>query len=345
VSADALRANARTMRRIAGHSRVAFVLKSNAYGHGLVQTACTIEPFADALCVYALEEAVALRDAGIGCPVLILGPVQRSELHDAHATRAAIALWDSSGTYAREVASVGRDGGAPFRVHVKIDTGVSRLGLDPAQAANTIANYARHTELSIDGIFSHLAAAEEVDSPFTHVQLNRLNDVFHHSLPALRAAGVPARHIAASAATMLWPQTRLDLVRIGIALYGLWPSAATRAAVGGGQEIDARLPNRAQRRGRRRSIRRRRGAHVCVAVSAARQRLHIRRLARRRRAGRGPGRGRRPNILGRGQRSARRPSAAGTAGSVSDRGTSRYHEGRWDEGRGNGVWGPKHGKA
>lgn len=228
VSLEALRNNARRLRDLVAPARIAFAVKSNAYGHGMLETALAIEPLAAMLCVYGLEEAVALRDGGITKPLLIMGPVKPSDLEAAHETKAALALWDT-GVYALRVASVARRRNAPFPVHVKINTGLNRLGLSVRDAADAIEDYLRMPELSVEGVFSHLASAEELDSPFTLAQLA----AFESALAPVQQLQErrPVLHIAASAAAMLWPQTRLDMVRAGIALYGLWPSAATREAM------------------------------------------------------------------------------------------------------------------
>ena len=233
VDCSALRENAQTMRALAGDAKCAFVLKSNAYGHGLAETGLAVEPFADAFCVYALEEAIALRDAGVSVPVLILGPVEAKDLAEAHAARAAVTLW-STGAYARDVAAAARRRRERFPVHVKIDTGVARLGLSTQDAPDVVEEYARLPDLTIEGVYSHLAAAEELDSEFTLGQLGKFERVMARLSPVLTSQDVrPIRHLAASAATMVYPQTRLDMVRIGIALYGLWPSKQTRDAMPG----------------------------------------------------------------------------------------------------------------
>lgn len=231
VCLPALRHNARMLRDLIAPAKAAFVVKSNAYGHGSVETALAIEDLASQLCVYSLEEAVVLRDGGITAPIAILGPVPDARLDDALGAKAAIALWDTR-AYVHRVAEIARNRRRTFPVHVKIDSGTTRLGLDPRDAADAIEDYARKPELEIAGLFSHLASAEELDSPFTQRQLDRFMHVVAQVEPVLHARGVhPLRHIAASAAAMLWPQTRLDLARFGIALYGLWPSAQTREAM------------------------------------------------------------------------------------------------------------------
>ncbi len=233
ISLDAIAHNARALRDLAAPSRAAFVVKGNAYGHGIVEVARTVEPFAHRLCVYSLEEAAVLRDAGITRPVFVMGPIESSHLDEARARKVEIALWDTR-SYLRAVAESARRRNDRVPVHVKINTGTTRLGLEPRDAPDAIEDYARLPEIEIAGIFSHLSAAEELDSPFTLGQLETFNRTVQAVDETLRSKGIhPLKHIAASAAAMLWPQTRLDMVRIGIALYGLWPSPQTRVAMNG----------------------------------------------------------------------------------------------------------------
>ena len=221
IDLDAIRANAEAIARFVAPARFAAVVKANGYGHGLVEVASALDERVARFCVYALEEAVQLREAGIRSPILVMGPIEPGDLEVAHACDVQITLWDQE-AYARRVASVARRRRRPFSVHVKIETGVTRMGLAPANAPQAIENFVRTPELALDGAYSHLAAAEELDSDFTLVQLGRF-------VEAVRGAPPLTRHIAASAAALLWPQTRLDLVRVGIALYGLWPSPETQA--------------------------------------------------------------------------------------------------------------------
>jgi alanine racemase len=233
VDLNAIAQNAKRLRELVSPSKAAFVVKSNAYGHGLIPVARTVEPYAHRLCVYSVDEAVALRDAGLTREIFVMGPIGPSALDEVFVHNLEIALWDT-GSYLHDIASAARRHNARARVHVKIDTGVARLGLESHDAADAIADYLRRPEIEIAGIFSHLAAAEELDSPFTLGQLRTFEDAVQGADAALQERGVhPIRHIAASAAAMLWPQTRLDMARIGIALYGLWPSEQTRIAMNG----------------------------------------------------------------------------------------------------------------
>lgn len=224
IDLDAIRANAAAIAEFVKPARFGAVVKANGYGHGIAEVARALEGRVARFCVYEVAEAVALRDAGIASPILIMGPIEPGDLDVAHACDATITLWDTD-AYARRVASVARRRKSPFPVHVKIESGVTRLGLAPKQARSAFEQYARTPELRVDGAYSHLAAAEELDSDFTLVQLARFED-------ATRGTKLATKHIAASAAALLWPQTRLDMVRVGIALYGLWPSPETRARLG-----------------------------------------------------------------------------------------------------------------
>jgi alanine racemase len=232
VSLGALRHNAKVLRDLVGPNHAAFVVKSNAYGHGLVETALAIEPFAARICVYSYEEGLALRDGGITGPILVLGPIPPNALGDVVAAKLELALWDT-GEFARVLAAAARKHHRRAPVHVKINTGLNRLGFEPHELVDAIEDYLHLAELEIKGIFSHLSSAEEMDSPYTMHQLETFERALSHAAPLLERHDIkPIRHIAASAAAMLWPQTRLDMSRFGIALYGLWPSPQTREAMG-----------------------------------------------------------------------------------------------------------------
>jgi alanine racemase len=231
VSLGALCHNAGILRDLVGPPRAAFVVKGNAYGHGLQPTAKAIEPLAARLCVYTLEEALALRAAGITKPVLVLGPIPPGGLDDAMATQLEVALWET-GAFARQLAEAARRRQTRAVVHLKVNTDLNRLGFEPNELARALENLLGLPELTAGGIFSHLASAEELDSPYTMHQLRTFEHALAYVKPILEAHNIaPLRHIAASAAAMLWPELRLDMVRFGIALYGLMPSPQTADAL------------------------------------------------------------------------------------------------------------------
>jgi alanine racemase len=230
ISLPALRHNAALLRDLVGMRRAAFVLKGNAYGHGLVPVARAVEPFATRLCVYTVEEALALRDAGIGAPLLVMGPVPSGALDDALAADIELALWNRS-EFARRICRASANQHRPAAVHIKVNTDLNRLGFEPHDLHHAVDELLRFPEIAIAGIFSHLASAEELDSPYTMHQLAEFERALARVTPLLQSQPTPVRHIAASAAAMLWPQTRLDMARFGIALYGLNPSPQTREAM------------------------------------------------------------------------------------------------------------------
>ncbi|MGC2407365.1 MAG: alanine racemase [Candidatus Cybelea sp.] len=233
ISLRALRHNAALLRDLVGIRRAAFVLKGNAYGHGLVPAARAVEAFATRLCVYTVEEALALRDAGIGAPLLVLGPVPPAALDEALAADIELALWNRS-EFTRRLRSAAANQHRPAAVHIKVNTDLNRLGFEPHDLHHAVDELLGFPEIAIAGIFSHLASAEELDSPYTMHQLAAFETALARVAPRLTGqVPAPVRHIAASAAAMLWPQTRLDMVRFGIALYGLNPSPQTREAMAG----------------------------------------------------------------------------------------------------------------
>ncbi|MGA7094566.1 MAG: alanine racemase, partial [Candidatus Cybelea sp.] len=231
VSLGALRHNAALLRDLVGERRTAFVVKGNAYGHGLLPTARAIEPYAARLCVYTIEEALGLRTGGISAPILVMGPVPPEALDDAFGADVELALW-STREFVRRVCAAARKRQRAATIHVKVNTDLNRLGFEPHELVDALEDVIRLPEIAIAGIFSHLASAEELDSPYTMHQLDAFERALAQAKPLLdRQSLRPVRHIAASAAAMMWPQTRLDMARFGIALYGLWPSPQTREAM------------------------------------------------------------------------------------------------------------------
>lgn len=246
ISSRALRHNAQLLRDLAGAQRAAFVVKGNAYGHGLVPVAKIVEPYAVRLCTYTVDEALALRGAGISVPILVLGPIPAEALVDALDASLEIALWNR-GEFVARLGDAARSRNVTAAVHVKVNTDLNRLGVEPHELAGVVQKIGETPALRIAGIFSHLASAEELDSPYTMRQLHAFEQGLDEARPMLEGQRArPLRHIAASAAAMLWPHTRLDMARFGIALYGLWPSRQTREAMGGIPELRPALAYRSK---------------------------------------------------------------------------------------------------
>lgn len=231
ISRAALRRNAETLRDLVSPSRAAFVIKGNAYGHGLVPVAETLAPLTDRFCVFTLDEALALRAADITTRIIVLGPIEPQRFDEAIGADVELNIW-SLGKYPRELAAAAKRGHSVVPVHLKVNTDLNRLGIAPRDLAAALEELALLPEIAPVGIFSHLASAEEIDTPYTTRQLAAFDEALKEAAPIIERYDLsPIRHIAASAAAMLWPQTHLDMVRFGIAVYGLSPSPQTTQAL------------------------------------------------------------------------------------------------------------------
>ena len=229
VNLRSLASNLQRIREKVSPARVMAVVKANAYGHGLERCALHLEAAgADSLgCAY-LEEGLILRQAGVKIPILVFGGILADQLHqyinhDLDITASSISKLDLI-----EKAAEGLKRRA--RVHLKIDTGMERLGVHYYSSAAFLERLLSLKWCDVVGIFSHFARADEKDLSFTILQLERFLECARffekHSLP------IPIRHIANSAAVLRVPESYLDLVRPGISLYGVMPDPEMGNALG-----------------------------------------------------------------------------------------------------------------
>ncbi len=222
VDLASIRHNLQALRSgVADNVRQMAVVKADAYGHGAVPVARTaLETGAEWLAVATVAEGKELRDAGITAPTLVLGPIPIEDAVPAVNGQLAVTVCSRDG--AAQLAAAAVAAGAPAAVHVKIDTGMGRLGVELGEAVEFISWVTEQPGLQLAGVFSHFASADETDLTFARLQLVRFQQV----LAALeqRRVTIPLRHMANSAATLVLPESHLDLVRNGIAIYGLYPS-------------------------------------------------------------------------------------------------------------------------
>lgn len=233
IDLNALAHNYAELRRITDPAAgIMAVVKADGYGHGAVAVARTaLACDACFLAVARLNEAVILRQAGIDAPVLLFGYASPADVAWMAANRIRASV--PSLAAAKALSMNAARSGARLRVHIKIDTGMGRLGL-PADdllpfpgngaAVRDVLQIARMPNIKVEGIFTHFANADARDKSHARRQFDR----FSALLDALSEKGlrIRYRHAANSAATIEMPETHLDLVRPGIAQYGLWPSAA-----------------------------------------------------------------------------------------------------------------------
>jgi alanine racemase len=217
VDLAAVRRNVETLRPPG--TELMAVVKANAYGHGDVPVArAALAAGASWLGVALVEEGLRLREAGIGAPILLLSEPPADAVKDALYAGLTPTLYSDDAVAA--VADAAGAADRPPKVHVKVDTGMHRVGADPGAMVPLVRSMVDRG-LEVEGVWTHLARAEEVDADTTRGQLARFADV----LSALKDAGIRPRyrHAANSAATVAWPEARFDLVRVGIALYGIAP--------------------------------------------------------------------------------------------------------------------------
>jgi alanine racemase len=226
VDLAAIAANMRVLVRHVAPAGVCAVVKADGYGHGAVAVArAALDAGASWLGVALAEEGATLRDAGITAPILLLSEPQGDDMEIAVWFGLRPTVYTAAGvenvTRAAKHA-VARGAPLPVRVHLKLDTGMHRVGASPEDAVRLAEAVASHPELVLDGVYTHFAIADEPDDPFTGEQLDR----FAAALGKLRGAGYrpPVVHAANSAAAIVRPDARFDLVRIGIAMYGIPPA-------------------------------------------------------------------------------------------------------------------------
>jgi alanine racemase len=218
-----LRHNLRLLQRVAGNSKVYCVLKADGYGHGSKALARTLERAGAAgIAVALLEEAVELREAGIQAPILVMGGHYGRSYKEVLHYRLTPVVHDQGQieALADEVRYAQAD---PIKVHLKVDTGMARLGVKPEGVIAVGTGLKKHPEVQLEGLMTHLACADAADHDAMAAQL----DSFDAATEVLQTMGLEPslRHAANSAALLQLPRARMDLVRPGIALFGVEPFA------------------------------------------------------------------------------------------------------------------------
>jgi alanine racemase len=223
VDHDAIAANVAALATTAAPSLLCAVVKADAYGHGAVEVARTaLASGASWLAVALAGEGASLRAAGIDAPILVLAEPSPAEWDDVVALDLRPTVHRSVAI--RGLAEAAAAGGATLAVHLKVDTGMHRIGVPPDDALARAAEVTARPALRLEGVWTHCPVADEPGNPFTSAQATRFAAV----VDDLSAAGFrpPLVHAANSAAALDHPALRRDLVRCGIAVYGLDPSPA-----------------------------------------------------------------------------------------------------------------------
>jgi len=224
IDLKAIDANLKQFRRLLKPEvKIMAIVKANAYGHGLFEVAeQAIHSGASYLGVATLDEAITLRRRGIIHPIVMLSIAGKDEMHDLIKNKIGVCIGSEEG-YRLALRTAGILNRKAL-VHIKVDTGLNRLGFTkPDEVVSLVKKIkARRRELSLEGIYSHLASVEELNQSYTNDQIL----VFEKILKKIEALDVeiPIISIAASGAAIMLPKTLFNCVRIGIAMYGIWPS-------------------------------------------------------------------------------------------------------------------------
>ena len=229
VDLNAIRHNVGLLARLVSPAGLMTVVKADGYGHGSVAAAyAALESGATWLGVALVEEGVELRDAGVDAPILLLSqpPAEAARaIVDARLTPVVHSL-----RFVDALAKATADAGAEVQpVHLKVDTGMHRIGCSPSEALDLAPAIRKHRELHLQGLLTHFAVADEPDNPFTARQIQ----VFEAVRKELSRLGIrpPLVHAANSAGVLTAAAARYDLVRCGISTYGIAPSAALEGAL------------------------------------------------------------------------------------------------------------------
>jgi alanine racemase len=197
------------------------ILKANAYGHGLVRVAKLMQFLnADYIGVAVLEEGILLRESGISIPILVLGGIWGNQI--PHFIKHNLSITASSIAKLNQIEEIAAQMKSRAKVHLKIDTGMERIGVHYYSADKFIETALGCKNIQIDGIYSHLANSELKELSYTRLQLERFLEVT--SFFEKHSIKIPLRHIANSGAIIQMPDSFLDMVRPGIMLYGVYPS-------------------------------------------------------------------------------------------------------------------------
>jgi alanine racemase len=223
VDLDAVAHNIGELSRRSAPAQVCAVVKADGYGHGSIAIGpAVLEAGATWLAVALVEEGAVLRKAGVTAPILVLSQPRLADFDAAVHWDLRLTVYTSDGIEAAAAAAAAE--GRRVQVHLKVDTGMNRVGAPPERIVALAREVQLRSDLELEAVWTHCAVADEPGHPFTDAQLDRFDEV----VDKLEAEGLrpPMLHAANSAAAIIHPRSRYDLVRAGIAVYGIPPAPA-----------------------------------------------------------------------------------------------------------------------
>ena len=222
INLDAICNNIDEVRRnINTQTKIMAVIKADGYGHGAVALAKALDNKVDAYGIAIIEEGIELRNAGFDKPILILGftPYQLYDDVVKYDIIQTVFHYDM----AKRLSEVAVSQGQQAKVHIKLDTGMSRIGFtDTEESIQVIKEISKLPNINVDGLFTHFACADEIDKTSARRQLSR----YHTFADQLEKEGIniPVKHVSNSASIIDLPEANLDMVRSGMSNYGMYPS-------------------------------------------------------------------------------------------------------------------------
>jgi alanine racemase len=227
VNLTRLSRNLQAIRAYVAPAKVMIIVKANAYGHGLAEVVKHLSSLADYIGVAVLEEGIFLRELGVTAPILVLGGIWGDQV--PHYLQHDLTLTASSVERLGQIDLAAGQMGVKAKVHLKIDTGMERIGVHYYSAHTIQESALKCANIEVEGIFSHFANADSPDLGHARLQMERFNEVLRfyeiHNLP------MPIRHMANSPAILQLPESNYDMVRPGILLYGVYPSSEVARSV------------------------------------------------------------------------------------------------------------------
>lgn len=244
ISVGAVARNVRALKSVLGGSTLCAVVKANGYGHGAPLIAqAALSGGADSLAVALVDEGLELRRAGIRAPILVLAEIQSSALASALAHDLTLTVGSVAGALAAVDAAEAH--GGRRRVHLKVDTGMHRMGVAPEDVARVMAILRGSSAIDVEGVYTHFSVADgdtEEDRAFTRLQIERFDTVLASLAEVPRVV-----HLANSAGALGYPAARRSMVRVGLSLYGYLPAPwLAEALAATGESLEPALTLRAQ---------------------------------------------------------------------------------------------------
>ncbi len=226
INQKALLSNLRQFRqRVGKRTKIMAVVKANAFGHGILAVAQIVAPKVDWFGVNRLEEGLALRQMKIKSPILILGYLPPLAMREAISHDLSFVVLNLSA--AKRAQQAARKLSQRAKVHLKVETGTNRLGICGKELIRLAKFCSSQNELFLEGLYTHYANIEDtLDSSFAQGQLRKFKEA--ERFMQKKGVKIPLKHTACTAATILFEETNFNLIRLGIGLYGLWPSRETK---------------------------------------------------------------------------------------------------------------------